>query len=74
MKEGWKTTEFWMGLFGVIFIFLNEQLGWHFEAQTIISAVTMIVGYIASRTILKVKNLAPYNDTGNGGKTNGTVA
>lgn len=56
MKEGWKTTEFWIGLFGVIFVFLNEQMDWHLEIQTVISAVTMIVGYITSRTILKFKS------------------
>lgn len=56
MKQGYKTTEFWLGLFGVIFVFLNEQLGWHLESQTIISAVTVIVSYIVSRTVLKSKN------------------
>ncbi len=59
MKEGWKTTEFWIGMFGVILVFLNDQLGLGFETDTIIGAATMVVGYIASRTVLK-----------NGAKTN----
>ncbi|MGR3310673.1 MAG: hypothetical protein ACUZ77_07845 [Candidatus Brocadiales bacterium] len=59
MKEGWKTTEFWIGMFGVILVFLNDQLGLGFETNTVIGAVTIIVGYIASRTVLK-----------NGAKTN----
>jgi hypothetical protein len=56
MKEGWKTTEFWIGLFGVMLVFLNDQFGWEFDTNTILAAVTMIVSYIASRTVLKVRN------------------
>lgn len=56
MKEGWKTTEFWLGLFGAILIFLNDYFGWKFDTNTIVAEVTMVVGYIASRTVLKARN------------------
>lgn len=56
MKEGWKTTEFWLGLFGATLVFSNDYFGWRFDTNTIIAAVTMIVSYIASRTVLKVRN------------------
>lgn len=56
MKQGWKTTEFWLGLFAVILVFLNDKLGLGLETQTIISMATVIMGYIGSRTIVKIKN------------------
>lgn len=56
MKDGWKTTEFWIGLFGAVLVCLNDQFGWGFDTNTIVAAVTMIVSYIASRTVLKARN------------------
>ena len=56
MKSGWKSTEFWAGLFGVIIVYANEKLALKLDTTTIVSIVTMITGYIASRTVVKLKN------------------
>jgi hypothetical protein len=55
MTPGYKTTEFWMGLVGVILTYLNSNLGWNVPIPTVIACLTVIVGYILSRTYLKSK-------------------
>lgn len=55
MKAGWKTTEFWLGLFFVVFSYLNQQLGLGFDEFSVKSTMSVILGYIASRTFLKMR-------------------
>ena len=54
--SGMKSSEFWLGLLGVILTYLNTVLEWNMPTESILSIVGIILGYIFSRTILKTKS------------------
>lgn len=54
MKNGIKTTEFWLALIATIITFLNEQLGFNLPKEAILTIAGIIISYILSRTVVKV--------------------
>lgn len=55
VKNGLKTSEFWVGLLGVIVVFLNTQLKLGLDTDSILSVAGMVGTYIVSRTAIKAK-------------------
>lgn len=55
VKNGLKTSEFWVGLLGVIVVFLNTQLKLGLDTNSILSVAGMVGTYIVSRTAIKAK-------------------
>lgn len=56
MKAGIKTSEFWLGLLGVVLPYLNESLELGLDTPAIVAAITSIVAYIIGRSIVKIAN------------------
>lgn len=56
MKAGYKTSEFWLGLFAVVLPYLNKALDLGLDAPAIIAAVSSVVAYIVGRSVVKVVN------------------
>ena len=56
MKPGIRSTEFWLGLIGVILAYFNESLGLDIPVPAIVSVLGLIAVYIFGRSYVKGKN------------------
>mgnify|MGYP000297654733 CR=1 FL=1 len=54
-KAGIKTSEFWIGLFTVVFTYLVEQLGWDVPKEAIIGTFAWVISYVFTRFGLKMR-------------------
>jgi len=57
MEKGIKSSEFWLGLLGVILVYLNTALKLNIPVEAILSVVGLIVTYILGRTAYKVAGI-----------------
>lgn len=55
MKEGIKTSEFWLVVVGAVITVANDGLGLGLERETIMSFAAMIASYVGGRSYLKGK-------------------
>lgn len=55
LKNGWKSSELWVGLFTVVFTFLCENLGWDIPKEAIIGTIAWAIAYIFARFGLKMR-------------------
>lgn len=55
MKEGIKTSEFWLVVTGAVITIANDGLGLGLDRETIMAFAAMIAGYAVSRGVAKVK-------------------
>lgn len=56
-KKGFKSSELWVGLLGVVLTYLNSELELNMPVSSIIAIAAMVISYIASRTWLKSKSV-----------------
>jgi len=54
-KSGYLTSEFWAGLFTVVFTYLVEQLGWDVPKEAIIGTFAWLISYVFARFGLKMR-------------------
>ncbi len=54
MTKGIFSSEFIMGLVGVILTYLNSALNWNVPVAEVLTVVGLIVTYIIGRTTYKV--------------------
>lgn len=54
-NKGFLTSEFYLGLFSVVFTYLNTYFGWHVPPDQILSIAGVVITYIISRTVVKIK-------------------
>lgn len=55
LKGGIRTSEFWVGLFTIVFTFLVTELGWEVPKEAIIGTIAWAIAYIFARLGLKIK-------------------
>lgn len=53
IKDGVKTSEFWMGILGALIPVLNSGLGLHLPTEAIMSIAGIAIAYIFGRSIVK---------------------
>jgi uncharacterized membrane protein len=47
--EKFKSRKFWMAVVSAILIVLNEGLDWNIPAETVLSFVAVVLGYLFSQ-------------------------
>ena len=55
IKSGIATSEFWVGLFTIVFTYLVETLGWDVPKEAIIGTIAWAIAYIFARFGLKMR-------------------
>lgn len=55
LKAGIRTSEFWVGLFTIVFTFLVTELGWEVPKEAIIGTIAWAIAYVFARFGLKIK-------------------
>lgn len=53
--RGIKTSEFWLGLAGVVLTYLNSYFHWNLPVAEVVAGLGVVATYIASRSYLKAK-------------------
>jgi len=57
MKPGYKTSEFYMAVMGVVALVMREvQMRCQFDMAFVASVAGVVMTYVAGRTYLKSKN------------------
>lgn len=54
MKEGIKTSEFWMVVIGALITIANDGLGLGLDRETIMNFAIMVAGYAGGRGLAKI--------------------
>lgn len=55
MKQGVKSSEFWMSLFAAAVMVANEGLGLGIPAESVMSLAGVAVSYVIGRSAVKAK-------------------
>ena len=55
VKKGFSTSEFVSAMVGAIIPILNIQLGWNIPQESVLAIIGILMAYITSRTIVKIK-------------------
>ena len=55
VKRGIKTSEFWVGLIGLLLPYLNQQFDLNIPTEQLVAIVAWALGYGGLRTYLKVR-------------------
>ncbi len=55
IKKGFVTSEFVTAMVGAMLPVLNEQLGWKIPQESVLAIIGILMTYIGSRTIVKIK-------------------
>ena len=55
LKNGFKTSEFWVTIVTALVVFLNNKIGIGLSEGDVKSLVTVVLGYVASRAAAKLK-------------------
>ena len=55
VKQGLKTSEFWLALASAILAVFNEQFNLDIPVETVLAFAGVVVTYIGSRTLVKIK-------------------
>lgn len=53
VKNGFKTSEFWLVVAGAVITIANDGLGLGLDRETIMAFAAMIAGYAVSRGVAK---------------------
>lgn len=53
IKDGFKTSEFWLVVIGALVTVANDGLGLGLERDTIMAFAAMVAGYAVSRGVAK---------------------
>lgn len=54
MKDGIKTSEFWVMLIVSNIMIFAKQLGWELDESTLLNITGMVIAYIGARTWAKI--------------------
>lgn len=55
MTKGFFTSEFYLGLFMVVFTYINKYFNWNLPPDQIAAIAGVVITYITSRTLIKLK-------------------